>query len=252
MAVVGQLRKDHGRLPLPYCEAVSAAGGRPRVVMTFNVLPDEPPPRGLEIRGGLDPDDASALDGADALVLPGGGDIDPRWYGCEPHPATTRVSHRRDRFEATLLRRALRTGMPVLGICHGMQLINVCLGGTLDQHLPDTPGRADHDAGLPRAEPVHGLRLAPGSRLAGILGTTGARVNSHHHQGVARLGEGLVPVAWAEDGVLEAVESDSHPWLFGVQWHPEAMPGDPVQARLFEALVDAAAAFAARRVARPA
>ena len=108
IAVVGQLRKDHGRLPLPYCEAVAAAGGATRVISTFHLLAGEEVPGDLEVVSGVDVDDTSALDGAIGLLLPGGGDIDPEWYGRPPHPKTTRISHRRDRFELNLLEVALR------------------------------------------------------------------------------------------------------------------------------------------------
>ena len=241
--MVGQLRRDHGRLPLPYIEAVRAAGGVPAVLSTFELLDDERAlvPPGLVVADGLDPEDPSPLDGARGLLLPGGGDIDPAWYGRARHPKTDRVSHRRDRFELTLLAEALRRDLPVLAICHGCQLLNVHLGGTLIQHLPDRPGLARHDAGDPSPEPVHGLRLDPSGPLTDVLGTSKTAVNSHHHQGIDDLGEGLVPAAWADDGVLEAVVSARHRFVVGVQWHPEAMaPTDARQAALFEAFCAAA------------
>jgi putative glutamine amidotransferase len=182
-------------------------------------------------------------------LLPGGGDIDPEWYGCERHPRTHGVSHRRDRFELTLLEEALERDMPVLAICHGMQLLNVHLGGTLDQHLADSPNRLQHDRDRPRAEPAHAIRMADDGPLARIVGDTTTPVNSHHHQGLARVAEGLVEVAWAEDGVLEGVYAPSFTWVVGVQWHPEAMaPVDARQLAIFEHFVGAAAA----NVTRPA
>ncbi|MGH2735086.1 MAG: gamma-glutamyl-gamma-aminobutyrate hydrolase family protein [Actinomycetota bacterium] len=247
IAVVGQLRKDHGRLPLSYCEAVAAAGGSPRVISTFHLLADEDVPANLEVVSGVGVDDTSVLDGAIGVLLPGGGDIDPEWYGCPTHPKTTRVSHRRDRFELNLLEVALERDMPVLGICHGMQLLNVHLGGTLDQHLADVPHRLAHDIGMPRTEPVHELRIKERSRLARIMQTATTEVNSHHHQGVGVIGHGLEEVAWAEDGVVEGVIHNGYAWIVGVQWHPEAMAaGHPSQAHLFAAFVDAAEAFAER------
>lgn len=240
---MGQRRRGHGHVPLPYIEAVLAAGGRPAVLSTFE-LPDGERallPADVPAAEGLDPEDPSALAGAAALVLPGGGDIDPAWYGRERHPKTRYVHHRRDRFELTLLAEALRRDLPVLAICHGCQLLNVHLGGTLIQHLPDRPGLVSHDGGEPRPEPVHGLRLDPNGLLARVMGAAPAAVNSHHHQGIDDLGEGLVPVAWAEDGVLEAVVLPGHRFVVGVQWHPEAMaPADDRQAALFEALCAAA------------
>ncbi|HEX2294875.1 MAG TPA: gamma-glutamyl-gamma-aminobutyrate hydrolase family protein [Actinomycetota bacterium] len=200
---------------------------------------------------GIDPYDPSGLDDADALLLPGGGDIDPEWYGCERHPRTHGVSHRRDRFELTLLAEALERDMPLLAICHGMQLLNVHLGGTLDQHLADRPNRLQHDRDMPRAEPAHGLRTTPDGPLAHITGAVELPVNSHHHQGLDRVADGLVEIAWAEDGVLEGVYGPDYTWVVGVQWHPEAMaPVDPRQRSLFEHFVGAAEAATRRDTAR--
>ena len=246
IAVIGQLRKDHGRLPLSYVEAVQRAEGCARVISTFQLLADEAVPAGLEAVTGVDEDDTSVLDGAVGLLLPGGGDIDPAWYGRETHPQTNRISHRRDRFELNLIRAALERDMPILGICHGMQLLNLHFGGTLDQHLADNPNRITHDVGMPSPKPVHSLNLDPDSVLAEAMGATKLEVNSHHHQGVDSLAEGLEPVAWASDGVLEGLEARDHSWVVAVQWHPEAMPDSAPQRRLFESFVDAAEAFEAR------
>ena len=199
-------------------------------------MPDDVP-----LTTGVDPYDPSGLDEADALLLPGGGDIDPEWYGCDRHPRTHGVSHRRDRFELTLLAEAIERDMPVLAICHGMQLLNVHLGGTLDQHLADRPARLQHDRDMPRAEPAHGSQIDEHSPLGRIIGSGAAPVNSHHHQGLDRVGEGLEEIAWAEDGVLEGVYAPDMSWVVGVQWHPEAMaPVDPRQRAIFENFVAAA------------
>lgn len=246
IAVVGQLRKDHGRLPLTYVDGVHAAEGRARVISTFQLLADEEVPAGLEAVTGVEEDDTSVLDGAAGLLLPGGGDIDPTWYGSEAHPQTTRISHRRDRFELNLLRVALERDMPILGICHGMQLLNVYFGGTLDQHLSDDPGHINHDAGLPSPKPVHGISVAPSSKLAKVSGGTGFEVNSHHHQGIDRLGESLDPVAWSDDGLLEGFVARGYSWVVAVQWHPEVMAADAVQQRLFTAFVEATRTYAHR------
>lgn len=240
IAVVGQWRKGYARLPLPYLQAVEASGGRARVLSTFELPPTESVPDGMDALLGLDPSDPSPLDGASGLLLPGGGDIDPEWYGCPRHPRTHNVSHRRDRFELTLLEEALDQDIPVLAICHGMQLLNVELGGTLDQHLSDDAARLDHDRDRPRAEPVHDVTIKPGSLLAEMLDTERMPVNSHHHQGLQRVGTGLEEIAWSGDGVLESVVSTNHTWILGVQWHPEAMaPVDAREKAIFDAFVAA-------------
>jgi putative glutamine amidotransferase len=244
IAVVAQWRKGLSRLPLPYVQAVEAAGGRARVVSTFEPNPTEETPDGLDATHGLDPLDPSILEGASGLLIPGGGDIDPELYGKTRHPRTHNVSQRRDRFELTLLAEALERDMPIMAICHGMQLLNVCFGGTLVQHIADSPRRLNHDRDRPRAEPAHGLHLAEGSLLAEIFGSVSVQINSHHHQGLDGAAPPLEEIGWAEDGVLEAVVSSEHSWVVGIQWHPEAMaPVDAAQHRLFEAFVAAAESF---------
>ena len=206
-------------LPANYAEQVFAAGGIPVLL---------PPMPGI----------AGAVDRIDGLLLTGGGDIDPAQYGARPHPATGRVSGPRDAAELELLAAAEAAGTPVLGVCRGMQLVNVARGGTLTQHLASDAGHAP----APGTFGAHPVRVAAGTRLAGILGADGAAagVPTAHHQAVDRLGDGLVATAWAQDGVIEAVESSSagDPFLLAVQWHPEAGT-DP---RLIEALVAAASA----------
>ncbi len=249
IAVVAQWRKGYARLPVPYSHAVELGGGDVRVVGTFDLPPGSDEPEGDVILG-VDPMDASILDGTSGLLLPGGGDIDPEWYGGERHPRTHNVSHRRDRFELTLLDEALKRDMPVLAICHGMQLLNVHLGGTLEQHLADDPQRLDHDRDRPRAEPVHDVTVEEGNVLADAIGTR-APVNSHHHQGLGRVGDGFEKIAWAEDGVLEAAYVPDYSWVLAVQWHPEAMADtDERQKAIFERFVDAAAAYERDRLTR--
>ena len=245
VAIAGQWRKDAGKFPLLYARAVQLAGGSPYVLSTFDIPPTEEVPDDVPLTTGVDPYDPTGLDGASALLLPGGGDIDPEWYGRDRHPRTHGVSHRRDSFELTLLKEALKRDMPVLAICHGMQLLNVHRGGTLDQHLADRPQRLQHDRDMPRAEPAHKIRMNERSPLANLMSGPAGDVNSHHHQGLDRVGEGLQEIAWAEDGVLEAVYCTDRTWVLGVQWHPEAMAAvDPKQLAIFEDFVSAAESFA--------
>lgn len=240
IAVVAQWRKGLTRLPVPYTHAVERSGGRTKVLSTFELAPGEEILEGMEVYSELDPYDASPLEGASGLLIPGGGDIDPELYGCARHPRTHNVSHRRDRFELTLLAAALERDMPVLAICHGMQLLNVHFGGKLVQHLADDPKRLDHDRDMPRAEPVHKLIVKEGSRFAELVGAANIPVNSHHHQGLDGAAGPLQEEGWSEDGVLEAVCSTEHSWVVGVQWHPEAMADtDRRQRSLFDHFVDA-------------
>ena len=184
---------------------------------------------------------AAAVGRLDALVLTGGGDIDPAAYGAAPHPRTGGVSAGRDQAELELLAAALAAGLPVLGICRGLQLLNVARGGTLHQHVADlgTAGDSGHTP-APGTFGSHPVRVAPGSLLAGILAADGPlAVATAHHQAIDRLGDGLTATAWAQDGLVEAVElagGEHHPFVLAVQWHPEA-GRDP---RLFQALVAAA------------
>jgi putative glutamine amidotransferase len=226
---------------------VTQAGGAVKVLSTFEELASEEIPDDVELHAELDPYDASHLEGASGLVLCGGGDVDPQLYGRKRHPRTHNVSQRRDRFELTMIGAALDQDMPMLAICRGMQLLNVHFGGALDQHLLDTPGRFDHYRDRPIAEPAHDLSVKEGSLLAEIVGSPHVKVNTHHHQGLEAPAGPLDEIAWAEDGVLEAVESREHSWVLGVQWHPEAMaPVDRTQAGLFEAFVDAVRHYEAR------
>jgi putative glutamine amidotransferase len=175
----------------------------------------------------LPPDDAAAeqpgemLDLIDGLMLAGGSDIDPASYGAREHPETRGTWPERDRFELGLTHAALERDMPVLGICRGMQLLNVACGGTLVQHLPEVLGHENHRH-TPGAFSDHDVRLAPGSLAARAVGAERAAVKSHHHQGVDELGEGLVVVGWAEpDETIEAIELPERRYALGVLWHPE-------------------------------
>lgn len=160
-----------------------------------------------------------------ALVLTGGEDVDPTHYRAERSPKLGVIDQLRDRFELALFHQARRRQMPVLGICRGLQLINVAMGGTLWQDLPtERPGPIDHSPAIGRGERCHPVRIEPGSRAAGALGTTQLSANSIHHQAIRETAPDLIATAWSEDGVIEAIETpdDSH-WLLAVQWHPEEL-----------------------------
>ncbi len=182
-----------------------------------------------------------ALDGADGLVLTGGEDMDPAWYGAEPSPAANPPSRERDLFELALFACARQRELPILGVCRGIQVINVALGGTLFQDLPsERPGPVDHNAPGPRNGRSHEVRLAPGSRAAQALGGGIVSVNSFHHQAVRDLAPALVASGWTDDGLIEAVETDEGaPWVLAVQWHPEEMYAEASapDGGLFRALV---------------
>jgi len=211
-----------------YVRSVLAAGGVP-IVLSPLLGPSFAP---------------RALDGLDALLLTGGEDIDPAWYGAAPSPLGQPPSRERDLFELALFATARQRELPILGICRGIQLVNVALGGTLFQDLPtERPGPVRHEPDGGRESRSHAVRLSEGSRAATALGTTTLSVNSIHHQGVDRLGAGLVASGWSEDGLVEAVETPAGAaWLLAVQWHPEEMHADRTapERGLFRALVEAA------------
>jgi putative glutamine amidotransferase len=186
-------------VPYAYVRLVTAAGGRAVV---------------------LPPDDADAgvLRGIDALVLAGGADLGPQLYGADPGPRTHSRPDR-DAGELTLVKAALDADLPVLGVCRGMQLLAVACGGTLHQHLPDVVGHDKHRP-APGVYGAHGVRFTPGSLVADIMGGDEAEVNSYHHQGVADAGR-LTVTAWADDGVIEAVEDPAKRFVLGMEWHPE-------------------------------
>ena len=179
----------------------------------------------------------------DGILFPGGGDIEPARYGGSEHEMIYMVNPERDTMEFALLDRVLESGLPTLGICRGTQLLNVALGGTLFDHLPDhVGGEITHR--LPPREPTpHPVQVEEGSGLAAILGATGFTAESWHHQAIRDVAPGLTVVARAPDGTIEAVEKTDHPWLYAVQWHPELTAAeDPIQQRLFNTLAEAALA----------
>jgi putative glutamine amidotransferase len=211
-----------------YVDAVQAAGG-----LAYMIPPDA--------RTAEDPD--AALDALDGLVLAGGADVDPAAYGAERHRCTTGTRPERDAAEIPLARRALERDMPLLGICRGMQLLNVALGGTLVQHLPDDVGHGDHRRHLGSFDDAdHDVRLAAGSVAARACGELMHATKSHHHQAVDRLGDGLAPSGWSVlDDLVEAIEVPHARWALGVQWHPEVDSRSGVVAALVRAAADDAA-----------
>lgn len=172
------------------------------------------------------------------LLLAGGGDLDPSRYGESPDERVYGIDTDRDELELRLVTAALRRGVPVLAICRGAQVVNVAHGGTLYQHLPEPLGRGAHGDPTGGVLVTHGVQVAEGSRLAGVVGGRRvARCTSVHHQGIDRVGDGLVAVGWSDDGLVEAIEpAGGDVWMVAVQWHPEVTAADdPVQQSLFDA-----------------
>jgi putative glutamine amidotransferase len=206
-----------------YLEAVRAAGGMPVI---------------------LAPVESDSVDSllrrVDALCLSGGPDLDPAAYGVHRHPELGPTDPELDRFELALARGAVARGLPVLGICRGMQVLNVALGGSLHQHLPDLGGQVNHRQQTASGEPSHRVTLARNSRLTKVIARRYVEVNSFHHQGLHALGRGLSVAGRAADGVVEAVEAPGRRFTFGVQWHAECLVDRPEHLALFRGLVRAA------------
>ena len=205
--------------PASYVRAVQRAGGRPIL------LP--PDPEDAE-------DPSGVLDLIDALILTGGAaDVNPTLYGQERHPETGPIQEERDAYELALAHAAVGRERPTLGICRGMEVLNVAYGGTIEQHLPDVLGHEEHRH-TPGTYADHEVRLEPGSLAARAAGAERTPVKSHHHQGIKDVGDGLRITGWAtEDDAVEALEDPRCPFVLGVLWHPE----EDEQSRLIEALV---------------
>jgi putative glutamine amidotransferase len=218
-------------LPRNYVIAVQRAGG-----MAVLLAPDAE----------LVEDPREALELIDGLLLTGGADIDPETYGEPRHAETGETMPERDAFEIAIARGAIELDLPLLGICRGMQLLNVACGGTLHQHLPERLGHEDHRR-VPGSfdDADHDVELAPGSLAARVAGETHHAIKSHHHQGVDRVGEGLLLSGRAlDDGLPETIEMPDKEFVLGVQWHPEA----DEESRVIDALVRQAAEQARRDV----
>ena len=208
---------------LPYAESIAHAGGLP-VLLPLNLSNDD-----LDVL-------LSRLDG---ILFTGGYDIDPRQYGAQPHPKVEGIDGDRDRMEMHLVQAVIQISMPFLGICRGCQVINVALGGSLFEDLPEQfHGAILHDNhDLPRNYLAHEIKITPDSLLAQILRSMTAQVNSLHHQGVRKLAQGLQVSAIAADGLVEAFELADHPFGLAVQWHPEELSQQESMRRLFQAFV---------------
>jgi gamma-glutamyl-gamma-aminobutyrate hydrolase PuuD len=206
-------------IPLSYVRSIERAGGRALLV----------PPTGDGVE--------ETLDRLDGLVFSGGADVDPEAYGAEAHPTTVGTRPVRDRAELVLLTAALERDMPVLAVCRGSQVLNVALGGDLEQHVPERVGHEGHRE-VPGTFSEHDVDVVLGTCLAPLIGER-TTVKSHHHQGYGRLGDGLREAARADDGTLEAIEDPSRRFTVGVLWHPEE--GDDL--RLFEEFVEQARAY---------
>jgi putative glutamine amidotransferase len=223
-------QREAALLAFSYIAAIQRAGG-----MAVMIPPDD----------GLEHEPDEILDLLDGLILAGGNDIDPARYGADRHPETHHVVPERDRSELALATRAVERDIPLLGICRGMQLINVAFGGTLTQHLPDELGHEEH-----RRTPGsfdgsdHDVRLAPGSLAARAAGEELHGSKSHHHQGVATIGEGLIVTGRSTiDDLPEAIEAPGRRFVLGVQWHPEA----DEQSRVVGAIVEHARRYRSAR-----
>lgn len=210
-----------------YVDAIVRAGGAP---IFIPLVDDESVLRRIY----------STIDG---LLLAGGGDVDPTYYGEEPIPQLGSLDLERDAVELPMVRWAVEDGKPILGICRGIQVLNVALGGTLYQDIPSQLNSPGHDISYQKQDwthMAHDLHLEPESQIAQVLGTTLFSTNSLHHQSLKRVAPGLRAVGWAPDGVVEAVEGMNGQFIMGLQCHPEALQGaaDPRWQALFKRFVD--------------
>jgi putative glutamine amidotransferase len=218
-------RNEYGAFTLPteYVDAVRRAGGIPVLI----------PPGEAQV--------GALVEWLDGLILTGGPDVDPDHYDGLPHKMIYGIDPERDEMELALARLVAAQDQPTLCICRGAQVMNVALGGTLVEHLPDMVGEQ-----VPHRDPrsiwaVHPVQVEADSHLAEVLQTTNPAPNSWHHQAIRHPAPSLRVVAHAPDGAIEAAEKPNHPWLILVQWHPEATAmSDPTQQRLFDALIEAA------------
>ena len=213
-------------LPAAYAAAIREAGGLPVLV------PNEFPLGDIKV----------LRDQMSGILIPGGGDIDPTSYAADDHPAIANVIPERDALEKALIELAVRTNWPVLGICRGVQILNVTLGGTLYTHIPDqvvTTIRHDQPPSVDRSYLAHDVNILPDTLLATITGCNSLKVNSRHHQAIKEPAQKLAVTAHASDGLIEAVELPKHRFCVGVQWHPEGIRDIREHGNLFAAFVNA-------------
>lgn len=206
-----------------YVEAVIAAGGLPVILPGSGNIKKAAP----------------YLKAVKGLILAGGGDVDPAYFNEEPHPNLGEITPNRDRFEIMLIKSALRMNMPILGICRGIQVLNIACGGSVMQHIPAVVKKPlKHSQAAPRDHATHRIFIDKSSILAQILQTNVMRVNSFHHQAVGNPGMGFNISAISNDGVIEAIEHPKYRFVLGVQWHPECMfIKDKASRLLFKAFV---------------
>jgi putative glutamine amidotransferase len=225
LTTYGRSADNRYALPAEYLDAVRRAGGVPVLIAPG------------EVRWEV------VLETVDAFVLTGGGDIDPDAYGGKRHLTNYGIDLERDALEVDLARHVVASGLPTLGICRGAQILNIAHGGTLIEHLPDEIGEQVLHRAPPREPIAHAIRLHAQSRLARILGRVEFEATSWHHQALREVAGGFTVAGHAPDGTVEAIEMPEHPWLIAVQWHPEmTAASDPLQQRIFDAIVEAARA----------
>ncbi|HET7437286.1 MAG TPA: gamma-glutamyl-gamma-aminobutyrate hydrolase family protein [Thermoanaerobaculia bacterium] len=222
-------KRDRAFAYLTYVEAVRRAGALPVLI----------PPQPENAR-----DLVESLDG---LVLAGGYDCDPALYGEERHETVEAMDERRQSNDYALAKAAREHGIPTLGICLGLQMMNVAAGGSLVQDIDSAMDTEIRHASIPEDRARHDVIVEQGTKLASILRSGEMNVNSSHHQAIKNVGEGLRITAHAPDGIVEGLEDPSHPFYIGVQWHPEDMPGEPSATTLFGAFIDAARRYAQQK-----